>query len=152
MTQFDDFAERLAAMEERLANLQVGDLPIGPLQKKLEADWHPNGGVLLEPKSVGLEQLQYRTIVGAVTGPGAVLSTGTGGWTVSRTGVGTYVVTFSPEFNDIPAINATIGATGGFTAIKTNPRQTASSATIQTYNSSTGGVLDCEFSFSATGR
>ncbi len=41
----DDLAARLDALEEY--RLKVADLPLAALQRKLEADWQPDAGLLL---------------------------------------------------------------------------------------------------------
>jgi hypothetical protein len=51
------FADRLAALEGRIGALTLDDLPLGPLQRKLENDWQPDSAVLLQPNSITLDQL-----------------------------------------------------------------------------------------------
>lgn len=52
------FEDRLAALEGRIGSLTLADLPLGPLQRKLESDWQPDSAVLLQPHSITSDQLQ----------------------------------------------------------------------------------------------
>lgn len=58
MTDPTTFDDRLAALEDRLGDLQLGDLPLAALQRKMENDWQPDASVLLQPKSINGDQLQ----------------------------------------------------------------------------------------------
>ena len=48
----DSVIDRLDAIEAKLGNLGVSDLPLAALQRKLENDWQPDGGTLLQTGSV----------------------------------------------------------------------------------------------------
>ncbi|MGZ6854888.1 MAG: hypothetical protein ACXVGC_12640 [Mycobacteriaceae bacterium] len=73
-----DFTDRIAALEDRLANLTLGDLPLAALQRKLENDWQPDAAVLLQPNSISSDQLQagILPVVGTVTVTMAALAAG----------------------------------------------------------------------------
>lgn len=57
MTDFNDIANRLAAVEDALDNLPLDSLPLAALQRKLENDWQPDASVLLQPHSITADQL-----------------------------------------------------------------------------------------------
>ena len=57
MSDPTNFAERIAALEARISDLQLGDLPLAALQRKLENDWQPDAAVLLQPNSITSDQL-----------------------------------------------------------------------------------------------
>jgi len=65
--------------------------------------------------SVTLAKLAPLVLYGAINGTnGAILIAGSGGWTSSRSGAGTYGVTFSPVFSSIPVVTFTqlVGGAG----------------------------------------
>jgi hypothetical protein len=76
-----------------------------------------------------------KTIRGSISSAGATLHGS--GFTSSRTGIGTYVITFSTPFSDVPSVAAMIGNGGGALQVA---RQTAISASSVTFNVRTQDV------------
>lgn len=68
MTQIDDLTERLASLEDTLANLGLGDLPVKQIQDKLEQDWQPNAQSLLGSNSITPTMLNFDVLQLAVAG------------------------------------------------------------------------------------
>ena len=86
------------------------------------------------------------TITGSVNTGGAVIA-GTG-FTVNRTGTGTYVVRFTPPFRALYTFNAQVRS--GNTAPVITP-YAADSVTVVTFATTTAALTDSSFSFTATG-
>lgn len=149
---FDDLVERVARLEQR--RIAVDDLPIAPLQRKLERTWLPDGGVLLQEKSVtaaslgtgtlvsGEERLRY--VGGEVSAAGALVNGA--GFTPVRTAVGTYTVTILDPFIAAPTVTFGVG-TGGI-IITANA---AGAFSVFTFNTATGAALDTGWTFHAIG-
>lgn len=83
-----------------------------------------------------------RCITGEVSGAGAIIAGS--GFTVSRTGVGRYVITFSPAFSAAPCVVATAIATSGNETLTLNqPTPTQ----VQVNINSGGAPEDTAFEF-----
>lgn len=59
MASFDELLERIEVLEKRTLTLK--DLPLAPLQRKLEQDWRPSGAILLGENSITAEMLAFQT-------------------------------------------------------------------------------------------
>lgn len=95
-----------------------------------------------------------RGIVDAVDGSPAI-GAGTG-FTVTDLGVGLYRINFDPAFSDLPSV--VLGAHNDADAsnrvaakLSLTASVTASSATLFTYRTDTGALLDASFHFIAVG-
>lgn len=153
---FDELAARVARLEGH--KLTTDDLPMAPLQRKLERSWQPDAGVLLQAKSVTADALGRGTVVtpgererltgGAVSSAGARV-TGTG-FTVVRTSTGVYTVTFSPVYTAAPVVTpAIIASVLGGIVLTASP--TTAGFTVNCFNTSTGALIDAAWHFHATG-
>lgn len=81
-----------------------------------------------------------RLLHGVVSSAGARVS-GTDGWTVGKTGTGTYVVSFDRAFAAAPTVNVT-PVTG-----QCNALATPSQIDVSTYNLGTSTAADHSFNF-----
>ena len=101
------------------------------------------GGALYPP--AGLEDL--RIVRGVVSSAGAIFAGS--GFTVTRTGVGAYTVTFDTAFAAFPTISATVQS--GLSRLVTSTSVGNSSAQFRTFVSSTEAAADHQFHFIAIG-
>ncbi len=64
-----DFEDRLAALEAFIVDrkIELADLPLAPLQRKLESSWQPDAGTLLSPGTVTPEQMAQKISFGLAT-------------------------------------------------------------------------------------
>ncbi len=113
------------------ASLQVnGDVRLG------------SSGQFLAPG--GVENLRF--LRGVVSGAGAILAGQ--GYTVTRTGVGAYTVTFTSGFADFPTV--TVSAQAGVSRVATTTNVSFGSAQVRTFDAA-GAAVDAQFHFIATG-
>lgn len=135
--------ERLEALEKRV--LKVKDLPLTQLQRRLELDWLPDAVADLTVTD------ETRTVYGTVNSGGTIAS-GVG-FTSSRTGVGTYVVAFTPAFRStaVPTVVPAAGATAGAITAKVSVTPNAAGFTVSTFTTTTGANIDSVFGFVAIG-
>lgn len=91
-----------------------------------------------------------RLLRGTVSAAGAVIGDGTG-WSVNKTGTGTYVVTFASNFRSIPSVVVGAGHTGGDYAAKVSVAPTVSGFTVLTFVTSAGTAADGAWHFIAAG-
>jgi hypothetical protein len=124
MPTFAEAIERLEKVEKK--QITVNDLPIGPLQTKLENDWQPSPGVLLPPASIGsslladrattLAKLNFDVRAFSVLGTtGAITDIiGGAGVTVTRTALGRYTLVWTRAFPSRPIVVGAVfaGASG----------------------------------------
>lgn len=88
---------------------------------------------------------------------GSVGSTGTvqqgQGWSVTRTGVGQYILTFNPPFAGVPSVTFSAGGTAGplDAKHKDGATPTRSQVFVTTFNTSTTAAVDADFNFTAMG-
>lgn len=149
---FDELVARVERLEQR--EIAVADLPLAALQRRLESGWLPDGGILLQEKSVTSASLGTGTLVsgeqrlrlvrGEVSAAGAVVNGG--GFTSVQTGVGAYTVTITSPFLAVPVlalstaaggINITANAVGAFSVLN--------------FNTATGAALNSGWHFLAIG-
>lgn len=149
---FEELADRVERLEQR--SIQVEDLPLGQLQRKLERTWQPDGGVLLQAKSVSADALGRGTIItgeerlrivrGGVSPAGAL--TDGAGFTSVRTAVGTYTVTFGDGFAVAPVV-----APGAWAGGINITARAAGAFSVFAFNTATGAALDAAWDFLAIG-
>jgi hypothetical protein len=155
VTAFDELVARVALLEKRI--IGIDDLPLAPLKRTLEQSWQPDGSVLVQPKSVTGDSLGRGTLIsgeprlrlvrGAVSAAGA-LAIGSG-FTVVRTAVGTYTVTFTPTMKATPVLAFGVGLAGPFGIGVT--ANAATGFSVATFNTTTGVNADTGWHFTAIG-
>lgn len=148
----------LEALTRRVADA-LRQQPLDPraltvLQRRLEATWQPDGGLLLRARSVSGEALgdgaiatgeeRTRLVRGEVSGAGAVVRGR--GFTAARTGVGAYTVTYVTPYRE-PATPTFGQGAGGINLTANN----AGSFSVQTFNTATGAALDTGWTFIVIG-
>jgi hypothetical protein len=158
------FEDRIAELEARITSLQLGDLPLAALQRKLENDWQPDANVLLQPNSITGDQIAARTVAmadvaqplvwGEVTGAGVLGATG-GGVSVVRNAVGKYTLTFNPVFaSGVGCVAMTRGGGANATANIAQRTDVANNGTtygLWITDPASAAFQDIDFSFIAIG-
>lgn len=95
--------------------------------------------------------LANQACFGYVSSGGTIGLAGTGDWTVSRGGVGTYTVTYNTPFAAAPMVVAMPANTGVAAAIKGSGGTAATAMVFFAYVAATGAAADMDFMFIAIG-
>lgn len=155
---YDELLDRIEALENY--QLKLGDLPLAPLQNKLEVDWQPQASVLLGERSVTTEMLRDdsvpdaklgsdvpRFLFGGVNSTGAILH-GTG-FTITKGAAGVYTINFNTAFSDIPGFTFNPLNVSG---VRNYDVVSASASSVQVIViTSAGAGIDTPFIFVAIG-
>lgn len=125
-----------------LANLGVTGAKI--------ADLTVTGGKVADA-TLGLAKLTPMLLYGTVNGTtGAIFNAGSGGWTSSRGGVGSYGLTFTVPFSAPPVLLASAN-TAGSAEVAVVTALAVSTAGITTNITTSGAGADANFTFVAIG-
>lgn len=89
-----EITDRLLYLERQYDRMDVEQLPLGDLQRRLEQNWLPDPDTLFASGTIGFDSLVFTLIYGQVGSSGTVVKTGAIDWTVVRNGAGDYTVTF----------------------------------------------------------
>lgn len=110
-------------------------------------------GSKLLNNSVAQAKLTTRIVFGTVAGgTSTARDAGSGDWTVSRTGLGTYVLTFTTPFSAIPAVVAGPAQSPSVSGAYNLEAQTyLVGSVVIGIRQPTVTFIDCDFSFIAVG-
>lgn len=87
-----EVTDRLLFMEKALANLQIGDIPMGALMKNLEQNWLPDPATLFAGGSIGNDSLAITFYYGQVAAAGGLVSSSSPKLTATRNSAGNYTI------------------------------------------------------------
>ena len=135
---------------------ETGVVPSGAIKRKVGTAWWDGSKFASVTPTVGVPpqlpplspELKLKVIRGRVSSLGLVLDGS--GFTVAKTGTGTYTITFTVPFvSDWPSVAANAYNSGS--AIVTVSSLSGSTADIAVFGSASGGALDANFTFIAIG-
>lgn len=105
-----DLIARVEALENK-RTIEIDDIPLVDLMRRLEQKWKPDAAVLLQPYSITSDQLDTRIALRALTGSlrgiiaaDASITAGTG-FGVVKNGTGDFSINFSVPFAASPAVS-----------------------------------------------
>lgn len=103
--QNKELTDRLLFLEKALSDLQVGDLPMGALEKTLEQNWLPDAATLFAGGAIGNDSLEFSIFYAQVNGTtGGITLASDSKLSVARASAGNYVFTY-PAFKVVPIIS-----------------------------------------------
>jgi hypothetical protein len=146
VTAFDELVARVATLEAH--TITVEDLPMKPLQRKLEQSWQPDASLLLQPGSVTETVTGLRIVASEVNAAGGTARFyTTTDFSSVRNGVGDYTIS-GLDFRSAPfVIPAIIASPLGGIVLQASP--TAASFSVNTFNTNTGALIDAAWHFIA---
>ncbi len=142
-----DFADRIEAMEAFiLKGIEMRDLPLAALQRKLETSWQPEAGRMFTPGSVTPVLVGYQIVAAEINAAGGSAHA-LGNFACARNSIGDYTISSLPFRATANVTLAVIGTPLAGIVLKAPPGATTFS--VNTFNTNTGALIDAAWHFIA---